>query len=473
MSATRSSPSSSGGSAWPWAAAFVAFVGIAALVLTLQARRGGVDVPPAPPSASDRDGDDRAKRPTDPTPEDAPPAWQAPPERREPKPSRPAVEAEEDVRSDGPALVRGRLLDSKGAGVQGIDIDLWDAEGDFEDSVETDADGRFEFESDDTLDAGFTVCVDASGGEEVDGEPAGFTQYTHGEDLVPGDDPVECTLRFLPAARVAGFVLEAETRTPIAGADIEIVSGLAAWDGDYVDTRSSDDGSYEIAITDFPSDTVFVSVVDDDDRVLFLGPRSFAPGKTHSLDLLLRSPWTISGMVRDRATGDAIEDAEVSWLAHASMHDQEGDTEATDSYGEWELEEVPPSRRGVVLAVRAKGYSPTVVRVEDPDPAVIIDLDTMTRAAGMVTAGDNRTPIAAARVTFILRHPDGNRTDVTESDLTNGVGRFDLALDEVPVQACDVVVEINGQVVLEGPLERFTPYDPNPGALVQLKLHVP
>ena len=127
----------------------------------------------------------------------------------------------------------------------------------------------------------------------------------------------------------------------------------------------------------------------------------------------------------------------------------------------------------MVLAVRAKGYSPTVVRVEDPDPAVIIDLDTMTRAAGMVTAGDNRTPIAAARVTFILRHPDGNRTDVTESDLTNGVGRFDLALDEVPVQACDVVVEINGQVVLEGPLERFTPYDPNPGALVQLKLHVP
>ncbi len=471
MSPTRFSSSSSSRGVWPWAVAFLGFIAVAALVLIVQSRRGGGDSPSSPPAAStDREIEPAARERAD---AEAPPIWQpSKPYAERSASSSPSRIIAEEEEAQGPAIIRGRLVDVRKRGVAGVDIDLWDSEGGFEDSTETDGNGEFEFEIEDVLEAGFTVCVDASGGLETDGEPANHDHFRHPNDLAPGDDPVECVLELLPAARLVGFVLLEGTREPVEGADIEVTSGLAAWDGDYVDTLSRHDGGYELTITDFPSERVYVSVVDDEDRALYLGPISYAAGKTHTVDLLIREPWNLSGIIRDRATGHPIEDAEVTWLAHASMHDPDVETAATDEYGEWELEEVPPGKGGIALAVRAQDYSPAVVRVTDPDAAIVIDLDIPTRASGIVTAGSDLTPIAAARVTFVLRHPDGRRTEVTESKTTDSTGGFELTLEEVPVNACDVLVEINGQVVLDGPLERFTPSEPSPGSFVPLALHV-
>lgn len=244
----------------------------------------------------------------------------------------------------------------------------------------------------------------ADGVFQLDGLPAGGTWRV--ELDAPGHERVrrlgvlaptrDLTLVARALATVEGIVRDLEG-SGVARATVTI-SGSGIWPARAVPLLH--DGRF--LLTDVPAGVYELRASREDDVAEPIAPLTLEAGGRREVEMVLAPGGTVSGVVRDAATGGGIADARVVLTEDSlSMSPR---ALRTDGGGRFRVTGL--LRRAHQLAVYAPGYAPRQGVVVTPGAPSDVTLDRGVRVEGRLVDGQG-APIANARIELLGEDLDG------------------------------------------------------------------
>jgi len=344
-------------------------------------------------------------------------------------------------------LVLGRVVDAAGEPLAEVEVNLYDALGDYTDSESSGKDGRFEFHSDEPLVGGWSLGTEPDLDSDQD-DPRSLAPAHHivSARWVPGNPPAQVELVIQRAPRIEGRVVDDATGQPVDFADVELVSTLAGAIDQFQDAFTEEDGSFAMSVVDLPFKQLVLRATDDsrdEDRVALVGPFDLKPGETRYVELRTSAGFDLTGVVRD-LTGSPVSGAEVFLLPLHPDLEITNDWDVTLDDGVFTLAGVQAGASQLMLYCAADDYAPVLVTPAEPRAPVDILLGGVVSIAGSVLDNSTGDPIDGADLTFVLRGPAGLLDDYEDYGFSEPDGSFDVPLELVPVTACDVFIEADG-----------------------------
>jgi protocatechuate 3,4-dioxygenase beta subunit len=225
-----------------------------------------------------------------------------------------------------------------------------------------------------------------------------------------------------PAARIAGRVVRADSRQPVAGARVSARRDDRPLDPSPIDTDTDDQGRFRLA--SLPPGAYRVSARAD--GLAGALDRSFTLGATDALDdveLLVAPTLTIHGQVTS-VTGTAIPHARIVLSSvDRSLRSIAPGPMVADTEGQYLIEGVMPGRYR--FGVTAQGHASHSERLAiEASVQRDVVLQQPAVVTGLVLHGDGR-PAARAWVVGTVGPPNVCR-DVAAQTLTDADGRFSL-----------------------------------------------
>lgn len=412
----------------------------------------GGDDAPADPGPRATTGDAPATAPDGALPKPISGAVGNQPEQLEPTDLLPDDQAAAELESDAPLstiLAVGRVVDAAGEPLADMEVNLYDALGEYTDSEVSDADGRFEFHSDEPLVGGWSLGTEPDLYSDQD-DPASLAPAHHTVTArwVPGNPPAQVELVIRRAPRIEGRVVDDATGQPVDFADVELVSTLPGVVDAWQDTFTEEDGTFAMSVVDIPFQQLVLRGVDDsgdESRVAILGPFDMQPGETRYVELRTSAGFDLTGVVRD-LTGNPVDGAEVYLLPLHPDFEYAQDYDVTLDDGVFRLAGIPPGDAPLMLYCAADGYAPAMIRPAEPRAPVDILLTGLVSIEGTVLDSASGSPIDGADLTFVLRGPGGLLDDFEDYGFSDTDGSYSVPLEFVAPNACEVFVEADGFV---------------------------
>lgn len=341
---------------------------------------------------------------------------------------------------DESVLVRGRVVDTDDQPQVDVDVNLFDAFGEYSDTELTEEDGSFEFLWDEPLTAGWSLATGPDAYADPD-DPFSLAPTTKkiAKAWHPGEPALEVELVLHRAPRLAGRVIDARTSLPIEFADVEVVSQDPAWVDEFQDAFTEEDGTFEMSLVDLPRTGILVRVMDDDGRSSTVGPLDLAPSEVRFLEIELSGGTDVAGHVRD-LQGSPVDGAEVVLLPlHPDLDDDFWDITLED--GTFLFEDVGGNTQDILIYAQADGHGPVILPLGEVAGPVEIVLGQLSSVAGTVIDARTGEAVEGADLTFTLRGPGGLNEDYEDYGFSEDKGRFRLDLEYVPIQAASLRVE--------------------------------
>lgn len=348
--------------------------------------------------------------------------------------------------SDEPVVARGRVLLPQGLELDGLEVALFQPNGEELATVDPESDGRFELRCDAYLLAGWTVSTSWFGvspkSQDWVGRHVARAIHIVPAAHAPGTPPIECDLVVGEAARFEGRVIDRATGEPIEGAIIGFFTSLTAYRENPLEEATTDaEGKYELTLEDLPARELVVICRADEHQSEIAGPLDAVAGSPRRLDFSLGAGQTIRGRVVDETTGAGVG------LAYVSIapidYPIRGDRAfaVVDAQGAFEIEfpEIPAERS--LLRVEARGFAPAILPAKEVHDGMEVRLRKGVVLSGRIVDRDGK-PVSGARVD-VARGDEWNWDDPSfkDSARTDGEGKFKIELTTAPADEAVVFVE--------------------------------
>ncbi|MBI5431261.1 MAG: carboxypeptidase regulatory-like domain-containing protein [Planctomycetes bacterium] len=298
---------------------------------------------------------------------------------------------------------------------------------------------------------------------EIDGAPARLDLAAFVEeraallvsDIATDGGKSELVIDFaLPGAfAVAGRVLDARTKQPIAGAELKVFADGEAFEEGWNDGFSDDKGRFHIdELEDLPRNGLHLVVLAEEYQPAHLANLAVPAGAdTLTLDVLLEEPRVLRGRVVAADGGAPIADARVETSSRIDEFAEAGEEARTAEDGSFELPlgDLPPA--DALLYVQAKSFATQrldgLAKFAD---GTEIRLARPSTLAGRVLDGATRKALAEVEVRIEPRGmPASVAIEYADTTPTDDDGRFAVQLESVPLGAVRVFVSADGFALLE------------------------
>lgn len=298
---------------------------------------------------------------------------------------------------------------------------------------------------------------------EIDGAPARLDLAAFVEeraallvsDVATDGGKNELVIDFaLPGAfAVAGRVLDARTKQPIAGAELKVFADGEAFEEGWNDGFSDEKGRFHLdELEDLPRNGLHLVVLAEEYQPAHLANLAVPAGAdTLTLDVLLDAPRALRGRVVAADGGAPIADARVETSSRIDEFAEAGEETRTTEDGSFELPlgDLPPA--DALLYVQAKGFATQrldgLARFEDGS---VIRLARPCTLAGRVLDGATKKPLPEVEVRIEPRGmPASVAVEYADTTPTDDDGRFEVQIESTPLGAARVFVSADGFAPLE------------------------